>query len=114
MEALNFIEQPIVQGIGVLALIAALQHAGFNMWGALASLLRLPHAGSEEGEGGNLYKTLFELHTDMQTLSQHFNHETTDNQIKIDSKLDSLTRGQDRLIQIMSEIKEYGVKIRKE
>lgn len=47
-------------------------------------------------------------------LIQHFNHDTTDNQTKIESHLQIMHEKQDKVVQLLGEIKEYGIKCRKD
>lgn len=54
------------------------------------------------------------LHLEMQQLSQHFNHETTDNQKDIQAALEAIHETTTATSQILKEIKEYGIKCRKD
>lgn len=65
-------------------------------------------------EDGVKRSTLTSLHNEMSELSQHFNHETTDQNSDIKNAILALGVKQDRAVQILSEIKEYGIKCRKE
>lgn len=48
------------------------------------------------------------------TLTQHFNHDTTSHQEEIKAHLETMHEKQDKAVQILTEIKEYGLKCRKD
>lgn len=113
MEALlSLLSQPITQLGAIVAIGAALQKYGIDVKGALRGAL-----GGDvdrqtiDADNRNVSQILL---TQMQELSAHFNHETTDNQKRIETGLDKLLEQQSGATQILKEIKEYGIKCRKE
>lgn len=98
MEALQWLSglSPVVQ---ILVIVAALVYRK-----EIATWLK-----KDDGEGSTL---LPQLLSQMQLLTQHFNHETTEAQEKIVEKLDHLKDTQEKTNTILQEFKEYGIKVR--
>lgn len=75
MPWLDFLQQPITQLVGLVALVVALQKMGIDVWG-LARMVLSSKSTTDTIDFDNR-NVMQQLLTQMETLSGHFNHETT-------------------------------------
>lgn len=117
MEALlALLSQPLTQLGGLIGVLYALQKAGIDVKGAISGGLGVK-ANNHEIDADNrsaMQALLSKLQTDMSELSLHFNHETTDNQKNIQDGIGKILEQQSDATQVLKEIKEYGIKCRKD
>lgn len=114
MEWVSFLSQPITQITALVALISALQKSGVDVIGFIKWLFARAGRTESAERDADVRNALQPLLSQMEELSLHFNHETTSNQEKTISLIEGMHSKQDKAVQILSEIKEYGIKIRKE
>jgi UDP-3-O-acyl-N-acetylglucosamine deacetylase len=110
MEWLTILSQPIVQVGGILGVMYSLDKAGFNVKGAVKSFIGINSGVTEVN--ADTRNALQPLLSEMEKLSLHFNHETTDNQNRIAASIEHMHDKQDAAVQLLREIKEYGIKCR--
>lgn len=100
------LSQPIVQICGLIGSLVALQRSGLNVIGAVQSFF-----GIEPKEAIHDNRNVMQaILTQMEVLSLHFNHETTENQDKILGKLEEMLDIMKENSHELRTIREFGVK----
>lgn len=99
---------------GFVGVIVFLQKRGVDVGALFRSFLGIRAASTAGENDANLRKDFQKLLTAMEVLTKHFNHETTSELGDLREGIDKMHEKQDKVVQILSEIKEYGIKCRKE
>lgn len=99
---------------GLIGIIAALQKAGVNVGGMVRGFLEVRDAGTAKESDADMRNVLQTMVYQMSELSNHFNHETTESQIRIEKALEKLLTTSDDTNRALQEILKYGIKCRKE
>lgn len=119
MELLTIFSQPITQvGVLVIALVG-LKKAGVDVPALFRALFGSANTVKEvDADNRNVAQTMLSqmqlLFAEMQTLSGHFNHETTDELVGIRTALEKLGDKQEVANNILRNMDRYGVKTLKE
>lgn len=113
---LSLLSQPITQIGAIIAVLMGLQKYGIDVKGAIAGGLGIKANNHEvDADNRNAMQTLLSsLQGQMENLSLHFNHETTAQWSDVKDMLKAQTASHEASLQILKEIKEYGIKCRKE
>lgn len=77
MDILNILSQPITQFVGIIGIVAALQRSGIDVGALFKALVGIKQSTTETIDFDNR-AALQQLMTSMETLSGHYNHETTE------------------------------------
>ena len=106
------LSQPITQLGGIIGFLMLLQKAGFDIKALVRSSIGIDTGVNDVNS--DMRTALQPLLTQMETLSQYANHDTTRMHEKTQEKLDELTEHTKDVGAAIRELKEYGIKCRKE
>lgn len=109
----QFASQPVTQIGGLFGILVALQRAGII--DLKAAVQRFFNTADVRGEVDFDNRTVLQsLLLQMEKLSEHYNHDTTDQNDRIIGKLDTIINKHEESHRLLGEMKEYGVKCRQE
>ncbi len=113
MEWLAFFSQPITQAGGLIAVLIGLHKSGIvNVKGLVRGALGLDQGVKEiNGDNRDALQTLL---MQMEKLTQYANHDTSESLEKLHTKADEASRVNDKLLYVLDDIKNNGVKCRGE
>lgn len=121
MDFLPLLNQPITQFAGFVIVLFTLQKAGVDVSGIVRALWSGKQRGAAEELSADFRNAFQPLLSEMEQLKLYANHETTaglDLVAKsiegLHQKLDLHVRQQDRTNFILEEIKDNGIKCRKD
>lgn len=114
MEWATIFSQPITQIGGLIGIIALLQNRGVDVGKLVRGFLGVRGVDTASETDASLRNDFQALMGQMEILTAHFNHETTDSQIRIETALTKMIEKQDQTNQVLQEVLKYGIKCRKE
>lgn len=111
-EFLSILSQPITQLGGIVGIMVLLQKGGLDIGGIIRSFLGIRDADTAKETDATTRNVLQTMVFQMSELSNHFNHETTASQERIEIALSKLLDKSEESNQSLKEILKYGIECR--